>query len=77
MKAYKFATTVLENGIIKIPELRGYADQKVEVFVVLKPKRNIKPGNKKIDDFFMKWAGIFKIAQTDDVRYNYLIEKYK
>lgn len=77
MEAYKFATTVLENGIIKIPELSGYADQKVEVFVVLKPKRNIKPGNKKMDDFFMKWAGIFKIAQTDDVKYNYLMEKYK
>jgi hypothetical protein len=29
MEAYKFATTVLENGIIKIPELSGYADQKV------------------------------------------------
>ena len=29
MEAYKFATTVLEDGIIKIPELKGYADQKV------------------------------------------------
>jgi len=77
MEAYKFATTVLENGIIKIPELRGYADQKVEVFVVLKPKKNIKTSNKKIDDFFVKWAGIFSIAQTDDVKYNYLMEKYK
>ena len=34
MEAYKFATTVLENGIIKIPELEAYADQKVEVFIV-------------------------------------------
>ena len=77
MKAYKFATTVLENGIIKIPELKGYADQKVEVFVVLKPKRNIKLSNKTMDDFFVNWAGIFSIAQTDDVKYNYLVEKYK
>lgn len=77
MEAYKFATTILENGILKIPELRGYADQKVEVFVVLKPKKNIKPGIKKMDDFFMKWAGIFTIAETDDVKYNYLMEKYK
>ena len=77
MKVYKFATTFLKNGILKIPELSGYADQKVEVFVVLKPKRNIKTGNRKMDDFFMKLAGSFKIAQTDDVKYNYLMEKYK
>jgi len=77
MEAYKFATTVLENGILKIPELSGYADQKVEVFVVVKPKKIIKPVNKKMDDFFVKWAGIFTIAQTDDVKYNYLMEKYK
>jgi hypothetical protein len=77
MEAYKFATTVLENGILKIPELRAYADQKVEVFIILKPKKNIKPINKNMDDFFMKWAGTFTIAQTDDVKYNYLMEKYK
>ena len=77
MEAYKFATTVLENGVIKIPELKDYADQKVDVFVVLKSKINIKPGHKKMDDFFVKWAGVFTIAQTDDVKYNYLMEKYK
>jgi hypothetical protein len=77
MEAYKFATTVLEDGIIKIPELKGYADQKVEVFVVLKHKRNIKPCKKTIADFFVKWAGAFPIAQTDDVKYNHLMEKYK
>ncbi len=77
MEAYKFATTVLENGIIKIPELKGYADQKVEVFVVLKPKKNIKPIHKTMDNFFAKWAHVFSIVQTDDAKYNYLMEKYK
>jgi hypothetical protein len=77
MEAYKFATTVLENGIIKIPELKDYADQKVEVFVVLKPKKIIKLSDKTIDDFFIKWAGAFSVTQTNDVRYNYLMEKYK
>ena len=77
MEAYKFATTVLENGILKIPELKAFADQKVDVFVVLKPKKNNKPGTGKIDDFFSNWAGFFTIAQTDDVKYNYLMEKYK
>ncbi len=77
MEALKFATTVLENGIIKIPELKDYADQKVEVFVVIKPKKHIKSSYKKLDGFFVKWAGVFTITKTDDVKYNYLMEKYK
>jgi len=47
MEAHRFATTVLENGIIQIPELIGYADQKVEVFVVLKPQKKMDPPPKK------------------------------
>jgi hypothetical protein len=77
MEAYKFATTVLENGIIKIPELKAYTDQNVEVFVVVKTKKNIKANKKTMQDFFAKWAGAFSIAQTDDIKYNYLIDKYK
>jgi len=77
MEAYKFATTVLENGIIKIPELKDYADQKVEVIVLLKPEKNIKLNHKSIDDFLIKWAGAFSVVQTDEVKYNYLMEKYK
>ena len=49
MEAYKFATTVLANGIVKIPELKGFADQKVEVFVVLKPKKNINKSDLPIE----------------------------
>lgn len=77
MEAYKFATTVLENGVIIIPELKAFADQKVEVFVVVKPKKHIKPSNKTMDHFFIQWAGAFTIAQTDDIKYNYLMEKYR
>ena len=77
MEAYKFATTVLENGIIKIPELKGYADQKVEVFVVLKHKKNIKASKKTMANFIAKWAGAFSVIPNDDVKYNYLLDKYK
>lgn len=77
MEAHKFATTVLENGILKIPELKVYTDQKVEVFVVIKPKKNNNLSKKTMDDFFAEWAGVFSIAQTDDVKYNYLMDKYK
>ncbi len=77
MEAYKFATTVLENGVIKIPELKDYTNQQVEVFVVIKPKKNIKLSNKTMNEFFANWAGIFPVAHTNDIKYNYLMEKHK
>ena len=40
MEAYKFETTVLENGIIQIPEISKYKNQKIEVFIVLKSTDN-------------------------------------
>ena len=77
MEAYKFATTVLEHGIIKIPELESYADKKVDVFIVLKTERKAVTKSKSMDDFLSKWSGFFSTTKTDDIKYNYLMEKYK
>lgn len=75
MEAYKFATTVLENGIIKIPELKNYTNQHVEVFVLLKSKKMNKKNS--MHEFLSNWAGLFSTVKSADVRYNYLMEKYK
>ena len=77
MEAYKFATTVLEHGIIKIPELESYIDEKVDVFVVLTTEKKAETKSKSIDDFLLKWSGFFSTTKTDDTKYNYLMEKYK
>jgi hypothetical protein len=77
MEAYKFATTVLENGTIRIPDLKNFANQDVEVIVVLKSKKKIKNKIDAMNDFISKWAGVFSVVKTDDDRYNYLMEKYK
>ncbi len=77
MEAYKFETTVLENGMIKIPQINKYANQKVEVFVVLKSTNIVKSEQKSIDEFLNKWSGFFSEVDTDDDKYNYLMEKYK
>nr|NQU89000.1 hypothetical protein [Bacteroidota bacterium] len=77
MEAYKFATTVLENGIIKIPELENYTNQRIEVIVVLKPEKKVQTKRNSMNDFLSSWAGYFSTVETDDVRYNYLMEKYK
>ena len=77
MEAYKFTTTVLENGIIKIPELESYTNKKVDVFVVLTTEKKAEAKSKSIDDFLSKWSGFFSTAKSDDIKYNYLMGKYK
>ncbi len=42
MEAYKFETTVLENGIIKVPQFEKYTNRKIEVFVVFIPQIILK-----------------------------------
>ena len=77
MEALKFETTVLENGIIKISELEGYTDQKVEVFIILKPQKKGRGKEEEIDTFISQWSGFFSLIETNDLKYNYLIDKYK
>lgn len=76
MEAYKFETIITENGIIKIPELSAHKDHKIEIIVVLKPEIK-KQTNGTIEDFLAQWSGFFKIVETDDIRYNALMEKHK
>lgn len=77
MEAYKFETTVLENGVIKIPEISKYKNQEIEVIVMFKPKtKQNKREKKSIDGFFEKWSGRFSKIKTDDARYNALMEKH-
>lgn len=84
MEAYKFETRIPENGIFHIPEISKYNDREVEIIVMLKPQKKVittKPEKtveektKLIDDFFAKWSGKFSTVETDDVRYNALMEK--
>ena len=41
MEAYKFETIVLEDGVIKIPEISKFANRSVEIIIVIKkPNKN-------------------------------------
>ncbi|GAB1450068.1 hypothetical protein MASR2M47_01240 [Draconibacterium sp.] len=77
METLKFDTLVRENGILKIPELKDYVNQNVEVFIVLNPVKIKKRSAQDLSDFFEKWTGYFKEITTDDVKYNYLMDKHK
>ncbi len=76
MEAYKFKTTVLKNGVIKLPEISQYANRQVEVFVVI--KQVAKTGQKRsMEQFLKKWTGFLEGAVPDDLKLQYLTEKYK
>jgi hypothetical protein len=76
MEAYKFETKILENGIIKIPELSVHKDHKIEIIVMLKTEKKKQTGA-AIEDFLSQWSGFFKNVEIDDTRYHELMEKHK
>ncbi|MBN1486213.1 MAG: hypothetical protein JW981_01150 [Anaerolineae bacterium] len=78
MKTYKFETTVQENGDIQIPKISRLANQRVEVFIVVSPL--ITGDNNKsqiIEDFLNKWRGFLKGFDPDELKSQYLLEKYQ
>lgn len=78
MEAFKFDTTVLENGIIKIPEIAQFAHRSVEIFIVVKQPDSISTPDKSqsIEQFLEKWTGFIKGSEPDKNKFEYLQEKY-
>ncbi len=76
MEAYKFETTVLENGIIKVPQLDKYKNQQIEIFIVLKSQKKNKKQKVSTNEFLKKWTGFIPETNTEVDKYNYLMEKY-
>lgn len=78
MEAFKFETTVLEDGTIKIPQLKEFVNKKIELFFVIKTNdKENKDKKKSIVEFLDEWTGFFSEIETDDFRYNRIMEKYK
>ena len=77
METYTFETMVAKHGIIKIPQLNKFENKRVQIVITLKETDKLAKKKKAINDFFEKWGGFFSTEETDDVRYNYLMEKYK
>ena len=77
MEAYKFETRVLQDGTFRIPELARFANQPVEVFVVLKtPEKAQHQPTQTIEEFLAKWTGFLGDVDPDELKYRYLQEKY-
>ncbi len=72
MEAYKFETTVLENGVIQIPEFYRFQNKKVRISIetINEPQKELEEKKKILKDFFDTWEGFFpNLEDTDDDRY--------
>lgn len=77
MEAYKFKTQVKEKGIIQIPEIARFANQAIEVFIVVKPEKHAPLQKKEaLENFLSQWQGVLKGADVDTLKAAYLEEKY-
>ena len=77
MEAYKFDTIVKERGIIQIPEIASLENQNIEIFIVVKTKvSKKKPPQESFTDFLDEWTGFLKGINPDELKSQYLEEKY-
>jgi len=75
MKAYRFQTKITKSGTIQIPFTPGIQEMEVEVIILPKEKKITKKLSAK--DFIEKWSGFLNSENPDNLKYNYLSEKYK
>ena len=77
MEAYKFETIIQENGIIQIPEIAKFAHRQVEILVLVHPTTEQETGKMQaVQDFIDKWRGVLKDSDPDELKSQYLQEKY-
>ena len=77
MEAYKFETTIFENGMIQVPNLKKIKSKNVEVLLLFKTETEQETKEKEAEEFTNKWFGYFSEIETDDIRYNAIIGKDK
>ncbi len=75
MQAYKYETRISKTGQIKLPLTNQLFDKEVEIIIV--PKQKTKSSELNISDFVDKWSGFLTNINSDDLKYQYLIDKYK
>jgi len=78
MEAYKFEATVQTNGVIKIPEIAKWANQQIEVFVIIPspPPAQTVAKRQILQQFLDKWLGFLEGVDPVQLKTQYLQEKY-
>lgn len=78
MKIYKFETVILEQGILKIPEMTKHAHQEVEVVIVIKSSGQAEyKKSQSATEFLEKWSSFLGNVDPDGLKHQYLLEKHR
>ena len=75
MKTLRFRTRISKSGTIHLPKNSFLADKEVDVIIMPKTRRLRK--TLKAREFVEKWAGFLYPIESNDSKFDYLIEKYK
>jgi hypothetical protein len=75
MKTLRFRTRISKSGTIHLPKNSSLADKEVDVIIMPKTRRSRK--TLKAKDFVEKWAGFLFPLESNDSKFDYLMEKYK
>ncbi len=75
MKTLRFRTKVSKSGTIQLPVDSSLNNKEVDVIIMPKAKHVVK--TMKAMDFIEKWKGFLYPMESNDSRFDYLMEKYK
>lgn len=77
MNAYRFTTKISDTGTIQLPLDPKLFNKEVEVIILPKPLSIEGKNPFKASEFVKKWAGFIKNKDTDNIKFDYLSEKYR
>lgn len=72
MQAYKFETRISKTGQIQLPLNHQFFDKEVEIIIL--PKQKPKASKRMAANFINKWAGFLSNTETEESKYQYLIQ---
>ena len=75
MKTLRFRTRISKSGTIHLPKNSSLVDKEVDVIITSKTRRLRK--TLKAKEFVEKWAGFLYPLESNDSKFDYLMEKYK
>ena len=75
MNTFKFVARVSEQGTIQIPEGPTLTGEEVEV--VIRPKTQTSNSAVTATEFIEKRSGFLTEENTDQSKYDYLVNKYQ
>jgi len=83
MNVYKFNTRVSRRGTITLPCNLDLHDKEVRLIILPLNRQKAEMETQDASDFLKKWSGAFKGLENitdeelDNMKYEYLKEKYK